>query len=128
MTGFDSKKWVSGAFLAVAITGFMVFKQLTGALWDFFQWPHFAGIDFIAPADLVGVFCGVAVYWVLRKNNKATQFTTEVVLELSKVTWAQRKETALSTGVVAVTVLFASLVLFLFDTFWSSVMKNWLGF
>ncbi|OGQ06854.1 MAG: preprotein translocase subunit SecE [Deltaproteobacteria bacterium RIFCSPLOWO2_12_FULL_40_28] len=54
---------------------------------------------------------------------KISAFVNDVVVELGKVTWPQRKETVLSAVVVIVMVGIASVFLFTFDTLWGSLVQ-----
>ena len=56
-------------------------------------------------------------YYVLR-NRAAMQFLNDVVTELWKVAWPDRKETQDSTITVIVTTLIISMILGVFDLVW----------
>ncbi|MBI2975236.1 MAG: preprotein translocase subunit SecE, partial [Deltaproteobacteria bacterium] len=43
--------------------------------------------------------------------------------ELAKVTWPPKKETLLSTAVIAIMVAICSMIIFGFDTLWGTVVK-----
>jgi preprotein translocase subunit SecE len=75
------------------------------------------------PADLIGAVAAVAVFIILKRHKKVNQFSSEVLTELSKVTWPPKKETILSTVVIAVMVAICSVILFSFDTLWGTLVK-----
>jgi preprotein translocase subunit SecE len=60
---------------------------------------------------------GLAIY--LWRHPKVNHLALEIVAELAKVTWPTRKELSASTVVVIVLSIIASLILGLFDFFWS---------
>ena len=66
---------------------------------------------------LIAIAGGVYVY----NNPKANGFLDEVVTELWKVAWPDRKETQNSTVVVIVTTLVISLILGVFDLVWGKL-------
>jgi preprotein translocase subunit SecE len=72
-------------------------------------------------ANLLGlvVSAGTAV-WAM-KNQRAHDFSTDVVAELRKVTWPSRKETRTATIVVIVTTIITALILGFFDMVWAKL-------
>lgn len=66
---------------------------------------------------------GLGTFFILLKSAKVNSFTNEVITELGKVTWPNRKETVLSTGVVSVLVGICAMILFGFDVLWGAVVK-----
>ncbi len=77
----------------------------------------------VSPPDVIAVLAGLAAFIVLVKNQRVNLFISEVIGELSKVVWPNRKETVLSTGVVSILVGICAVILFLFDTLWGSIIK-----
>jgi len=63
------------------------------------------------------------VFLILSRNERANQFMSEVVVELSRVTWPTQKETTSATFVVIVMVLISGMVLGFLDYFWTKVMQ-----
>ena len=61
----------------------------------------------------------LAITVVLYRNERAHDLVTDVVTELSKVTWPSRKETYASTIVVIITSLIAAAIVGAFDFVWS---------
>ena len=62
----------------------------------------------------------------MSKNNPI-EFIRQVRQELSKVTWPTRKETVVSTIMVFIMVILASLFFFVIDQIFSFGVKNILG-
>ena len=63
----------------------------------------------------LAIAAGVFAY----RHPRAHAFSTDVVSELRKVSWPNRKETQSATVVVIVTTLIISGILYLFDTVWA---------
>ena len=61
------------------------------------------------------LLCGFAVFAYLQFNPKIGIWAEEVILEVGKVVWPSRKDTASMTVVVVVMVLLSGLTLFIFD-------------
>ena len=60
---------------------------------------------------------GIGVYFW--RHERTRQLAQEVIGELSRVTWPTRKELGAATVVVIVTSIIVSIILGLFDMFWS---------
>lgn len=115
------QKWVSLSLLAVGITAWLLLRQIGELVLGFLSW-RLQGEWIVPPQDWIGIVGGVALFVVLRRSGKVTEYITEVINELSKVVWPQRKETVVSTGVVVVMVTIASFILLAFDTLWGTVI------
>ena len=66
---------------------------------------------------LLAIGGGIYVF----RHAVANAFLNDVVTELRKVAWPDRKETQNSTVVVIVTTLVVSLILYVFDLVWSKL-------
>jgi len=73
---------------------------------------------------LIAIVVALAVFIAVRANGKAMTFFNEVATELSKVSWPTKEETVQSTGVIIVMVGIASIIMFLYDTFWGTVTSR----
>ena len=116
------KKWIQISNLLLAALAWIFFYNLTDTVWDL------AGIPlpldwFIMPSQIVAFAAALALIIVFNKNQKINQFSVEVASELAKVTWPGKKETIMSTGVVAVMVAICALILFGFDSLWGTLVK-----
>jgi preprotein translocase SecE subunit len=113
---------VNVSFAGLGIVVFLFIRQIAEVVWHLSrlpvptEWP-------VTPADLIAFAAGVAVFVVLKKNNKTSTFTSEVIVELSKVTYPPRKETLLSGVVVSIMVAVCAMILFGFDTLWGTMVK-----
>jgi len=73
---------------------------------------------------LASVVVGAVIFIVLYKHPKVNSFSTEVASELiTKVSWPEKKETLVSTGVVLITVLIAGFMLGFLDWLWVMIIK-----
>jgi preprotein translocase subunit SecE len=72
---------------------------------------------------IFSIVAGAAAFLVLFFNEQATQFVSEVVVELSRVTWPTQKETSSATVLVIIMVLISGLFLGFLDYLWTVVLK-----
>lgn len=117
-----NQKTVSLIYLVCGVVCWLIFRELITTVWlaTGFTMP----LDWIIPpADIVSVAIGLVAFIILLKNNKVNEFTNEVITELERVVWPQKKETALSTVVVSILVGICSLIFFAFDMLWGSVVR-----
>ncbi len=70
---------------------------------------------------IVGGFSATVLGVYLWRHPKVNSLVMEIVVELSKVSWPNRKELSASTVVVIVLSIIAAVILGLFDFFWSWV-------
>lgn len=120
-----TKKWLDLGLFAIALFLFFALRSGLHFMWETFSLPTwnmveglpFTAADIIALAAIAGTFVGV------RQIKTVDGFGQEVVVELSKVTWPERRETVLSTGVVLVMLTIASVILFFIDFLWGTLSK-----
>lgn len=117
-----NQKTVSLIYLACGLVGWLIFREFIVSVW------MASGIAMpvdwvVSPPDMVAAVLGLVIFVVLLRNTKVNEFTNEVITELGKVVWPQRKETVLSTGVVSVLVAICSMIFFLFDMLWGTLVK-----
>jgi preprotein translocase subunit SecE len=72
-------------------------------------------------AVVVGGIIAVGGAYYLWRHPKVNRLAVEIVSELSKVTWPNRKELSASTVVVIILSIIAAVILGLFDFFWAWV-------
>ncbi|MBI2341757.1 MAG: preprotein translocase subunit SecE [Deltaproteobacteria bacterium] len=118
----NNARWVNISFVVLGVVAFLFMRQAADVAWTLLKLPVPSDWP-VVPADLIGAAAGVAVFFVLKKNRKAGDFFNEVVAELAKVTWPPKKETLLSTAVIAIMVAICSMIIFGFDTLWGTVVK-----
>ena len=99
----QTQKWVNSALLIGAGAFYLFAHQLAAAIWDLGRLPVPEDWPF-EPSHMIGFAMAAGVALWARINATANGFFNEVVLELSKVTWPNRKESIGSAGVVVVLV------------------------
>ena len=100
-------------------TGALIVAILTIKTFDWI-WGFFSEQP---PAELVvnslaAVVAGTLAF-VLYRNERVFSLSSEIAAELKKVSWPTGKETKMATLVVIITVFIASVILGVFDAFWS---------
>lgn len=122
----DPTRW---AHLIFVLGGFMGYWVLANAIEDIWSmvWSYWPQIQ--RPAELpssIGaavISFGATVYaW---RQERWFKFCTEVVVEISQVTWPTKAETRQATIVVIVMTLICSILLWGMDQMWSRI-TNWL--
>lgn len=117
-----SQKAVSLIYLACGSVVWLLFREIFATVWVLARLPMPA--DWVvSPVDLLSAMMGIVTFVVLLKNEKTNSFVNEVITELGKVTWPNKKETVLSTGVVSVLVGICAIILFGFDMMWGTLVK-----
>ncbi|MBN1283750.1 MAG: preprotein translocase subunit SecE [Proteobacteria bacterium] len=117
-----SQKAVSLIYLACGAVAWLLFREIFATAWVLARLPMPA--DWIvSPVDMLSAAIGLATFVALLRSSRVGAFTNEVITELGKVTWPNKKETVLSTGVVSVLVGICAVILFGFDMLWGMLVK-----
>jgi preprotein translocase subunit SecE len=109
------ERWVQFAFVSVAVFLVFVTDKLVTFGWEFYAEPD----DTIV--TIVAVAVGLVGTYLAYQNDRVRDFATEVVTELSKVTWPTREETWYSTIVVLSASAIAAVYTGVFDALWSAL-------
>ena len=117
-----SKKTVSLIFLACGLIVWLLFKEILQTVWAIAHLPIPDGW-MIEPSELIAIAAGLATFIIMIKNMKVVNFSNDVLTELGKVIWPNRKETALSTVVVTILVAICAVILFSFDMLWGALVR-----
>ena len=119
----DHRKIVFSCYLIIAVLGWLVFSKLFGSVANYFD--LYAYGNFIEViVRLVPMALGVGLFVGLYQTEKSYTYMTEVVAELKKVTWPTSKDVSAATVAVIVAVLISAVLLFLFDSVWSFVIRK----
>jgi preprotein translocase subunit SecE len=124
---FDPSRW---AHLIFVLGGFMGAYVLSNAILDIWelvwaQWPQSVPRQDELQSSYAGIaIAAIATLYAWRRKDWF-QFCTEVVTEISQVTWPTRAETRAATIVVVVMTLISSTILWGMDRLWSTI-TNWL--
>jgi preprotein translocase subunit SecE len=108
-------RWVQYVFVVVAAFLFWFLDKMTVIIWSNFAEP-IEGVSTVASA-LVGGVVALRFY----KHDTSRRLVTEIVAELSKVTWPSRKETYASSIVVIITSVIMAMIVGSFDFVWSTI-------
>lgn len=116
------KKWVSLSFLFCGVITAIFLREIFEVVFNAVGFVQSGWL--LAPSDIAGVVVGLAVFVFFVKWPRANGYLENVLVELSKVTWPARKETVISTGVVAVLVSIATAIVLFFDTIWAWIARS----
>lgn len=108
-------------FVGTVVIGWL-FVKVTETVWTSL---NLAITAVPPPSNFIEVTIGAAAAVVLGvylwRHPKVNGLVMEIVVELSKVSWPNRKELSASTVVVIVLSIIAAIILGLFDFFWAWV-------
>ena len=114
-TALGLMKYVHAGFFTAGILLIWITIRILEAIWIAF--PSIPYSEVVLHVIAVALAGGITFYcW---RHPQLNRLSTEIVGELSKVTWPNRKETSASTVVVIITSCIAAMILGLFDMFWS---------
>jgi preprotein translocase subunit SecE len=118
----QNQKWVFASYLLLAfLVYFVVFAGGTYLAGMFDLETKVRNIELIV--RIGAIVLGGALFLGLVKNERSNTFMSEVVLELSRVTWPTQKETVSATFIVIVMVLISGVVLWFFDSLWTTLLQ-----
>jgi preprotein translocase SecE subunit len=108
-------RWVQLAFMAFAVVLLLILDRVITIIWDKFAEP-----DPLVVTTLAVALAGVSAVGAYR-HATINRLTNEVVGELAKVSWPSRDEVQVSTVVVIITSIIASVIVGSFDAVWSAI-------
>jgi len=117
-----TQKYVWVAYMLLALVVWTTLSKLLGGIAYFsgISDPAILGSQFTA-STLVALVIAVGGLAYAVKNPRAYEFSNDVVNELKKVTWPERRELQRSTVVVIITTLIIAFMLGLFDFAWAEI-------
>lgn len=116
------QKWVNLSYLVLAIlVGYIVFSLSLRLISIYDLEARIRNVELII--RILSIIGGGFVFFILYRNGRANQFMSEVMGELSRVTWPMQKETMSATAIVIVMVLISGMFLGLLDYFWTLLLK-----
>jgi len=119
----DNRKIVFSCYLIVAMLGWLVLNKLLASIAGYFD--LYAYGNYVETlVRLVPVGLGFGLFAGLYKNATSYNYMTEVVAELKKVTWPVSKDVSAATVAVIIAVLISAVLLFLFDSLWSVLIRK----
>jgi len=107
------------------VTGavFLFLSKLFYLVWGLASFPRMSDW-LISPSDLTSFVLVTATALFIRRRDDANRFLNEAVGELIKVSWPNRQETLVSTGISCVLVAICALVLLGYDSLWGTILKG----
>lgn len=117
-----NQRYVIFSFLAAGGLLWATFAKIFGAIAYAADLPDAAilGNQFTV-STLLGMVVGVGAVIFGLKHSQTFSFSEQVVAELRKVTWPDRKETQTATVVVIITTLIIAAILGVFDLVWAKI-------
>ena len=122
----DNRKITILSFLVICtVIGYVFFLGATevAALFRIGGANVLWGLHWNIVGGALSVLVGFAIFLGAALNNRATEFSDEVVAEVRKTVWPTGQETASSTVVVSIMVAIAALLLFALDWVWGIVFN-----
>lgn len=113
-----TRQLTAGAIAVIAIAGGYIMSR--GPLAGSPQWLRMG-----LPSAFTALFCWIAFRLV--NYPKFAEFLISVEAEMAKVSWPSRQELVRATTVVIGSMVFLTVLLFLFDAFWAWLLSS-LGF
>lgn len=117
-----NQKLVSLIYLACGFIAWLISREILAMVWAVAHLPQPAEWV-MPPAEIIAIGVGLVTFVLMLRSTMVTTFTNDTLTELGKVTWPNRKETVISTGIVSVLVGIASGLLFLFDMVWGAMIR-----
>jgi preprotein translocase subunit SecE len=118
---FDPSRWahlifVLGGFMAAWVLAHAI-EDIWAVLWSYY--PYIGRAEAMT-SNIAGISIALAGTIYAWRRRDYFKFTTEVVVEISQVTWPTRPEIRAATIVVIVLTLICSVLLFAMDQVWST--------
>jgi len=121
----SNRRWVALAFTSFGVLLWVLLSKFLSAMLDVFavaDWDLQLIGERFTLTTMIGLVVALSATLLAWRNQKLTDLSNEVVVELKKVTWPNAQETRSATVVVIITVFIMAFFLGIFDIFWSSLM------
>ena len=117
-----TKRWVTSSYIVFSlILGICCNRLLHQIVLKLGYYSRYNFTIYIVWGVPIIIVIGTLLYLI--KHAKANEFMTEVVIELSKVTWPTKKETWASSLGVLIFVIIAAILLSVFDYIWIKAIE-----
>jgi preprotein translocase subunit SecE len=125
---FDPSRWAHLIFVLGGFVGSWVLAHAIEDIWDII-WSYYPqiGRPDSMKANIAGIVIALSAAAYCWRRKDYFKFTTEVVVEISQVTWPTRPEIRAATIVVIVITLICSVLLFGMDQLWSNATNMLYG-
>jgi len=120
----DHQRSVTLLYLLAGLAGGLLVRSagLQVVTYESLNDPTLLGV--VSLTTLLGVVGGIATFFGLSRNAKATEFTESAISEMSRVTWPSRDETTHNTGIVIGAALGFGVLMFVYDSIWATIVKQ----
>ena len=117
---FDPARWAHVIFFVLGAGAAWVLSNATEDIWaiTFDYYPQ-VGRATELTSSIVGTSIALVATIYAWRRKDYFKFCTEVVTEISQVTWPTRAEIRANTGIVIMVTLICSVILFAMDQLWS---------
>ena len=122
----ETQKSVNLALVVMTTLVFVFLSKLAFLVWGWLNLPVFEDWTVQLPY-LVSFVLAVVLGASVRRSQVANTFFNEVVEELARVSWPQRKETVSSAVVVVILLAISAGSLLIIDTLWRAVIRGLLS-
>ena len=122
----ETQKSVNLALVVMTTLVFVFLSKLAFLVWGWLNLPVFEDWTVQLPY-LVSFVLAVVLGASVRRSQVANTFFNEVVEELTRVSWPQRKETVSSAVVVVILLAISAGSLLIIDTLWRAVIRGLLS-
>jgi preprotein translocase subunit SecE len=117
-----NSKIMNLCFLVCAFVAWLLVSKALDAVFGILKINY--GMEWVVSLpNVVGILAGIVLFIFMNRAQKIRLFADDVIVEMTKVTWPERKETVLSTGIIIIMVAIASLILLGFDFVWGTIVK-----
>ncbi len=119
----STKFWRILSLLAICtLISFFIYKGVMGLgyyqdwtlIYSFFGYVAFG----------IALIIGGGLFQYLATSEQVTEYVEEVISEMKKVVWPQKKEVKVSTVAVIILTIVCSIILALFDSAWSLTLQT----
>ncbi len=122
----EHQRGIALTFIAGAVAIGIFVRSLLRAVMTAFliEDPTFGG--FVTLSWVFGLVGGVAGFFLLLRNQKASSFVDQTLSELGRVHWPPREETLNNTGIVVGATAFFAGLLSVYDFTWAKITEFFL--
>ena len=124
--GMSRQRFVIGFFVISAILVGMVIQAAVVSAFAQFSYPDNRIAGLVSTSTVLAVVSAFGTFFFLVRNADAMKFTTEVVNEVSQVTWPTKDETVRASTTVVFTTFFVAGLLSVYDFIWANVANIFL--
>jgi preprotein translocase SecE subunit len=117
----SGQRFVIGFFIISAILVGMVVQAAAVSAFAQFSYPDSRIGGLVSTSTVMAVLAAFVSFGAFIRNADAMKFTTEVVNEVSQVTWPTKDETVRASTTVVFTTFFVAALLSVYDFIWANV-------